>query len=525
VRWLAAILAAAAATLGVSYAQASHGARRGPCAQTMPVDHVGRGVRVTHAGGARVKHPKQLENGDRVRVPDGRHFVVHWRGNRYVLRRSRAQVTCASMLITRRGPQRRMLALTLEAGSLRLQNRGRLAGAVLTPNALVVVRGRGPTAVYRFATRTRTVVLTRARGVEVADVRRQRLRVAVRRPEKAIMDGRRLRLNTYPFAISPQQRVIHRRSLRTRWWRDGRSCSAGCRAPGARPGWPLKPFHRQHALRSGLNELRPANFHVGIDIQARDFQRVYPMSSGRVHVVQASGYDERVRVGRFIYWHIEHRVHEGQHVRAYHSVLGTVKRYYHHLHLSEVVGGDKDYINPLRPGGRNLRPWSDTEPPVIGRPRIGRGGRARVAAFDPQSYIVRIRNVTPVLAPAALAWRLSDAHGHRITGLRFALRGSQHLPDGLRRTVYTPRARNPGFLCFDHHTVCIPRWDYRLAGGMTTPLPTGSLRRGRYRLTVYAWDWAGNASARSRWFKVHRHSRAERAPKRFPPLHPRPDVQ
>jgi hypothetical protein len=203
-------------------------------------------------------------------------------------------------------------------------------------------------------------------------------------------------------------------------------------------------------------------------------------------------------------------------------VLGTVKRYYHHLHLSEMVG--ERYINPLRPG-RNLRPWSDSEPPVIGRPRIQRGGRVAVGAFDPQSYVTRVVNVTPVLAPAALAWRLYDAHGHRVTGLEWALRGSQHLPDGQKRAVYTPRARNPGFRCFTHHRVCVPTWDYRLAGGLTPPLPLGSLHRGRYRLTVYAWDWAGNTSARDLWFRVRHRRHAQRLPKRFAPLHPRPDVQ
>ena len=51
--------------------------------------------------------------------------------------------------------------------------------------------------------------------------------------------------------------------------------------------------------------------------------------------------------------------------------------------------------------------------------------------------------------------------GHDVTGLRFALRGSQHLPDAARWVVYAADAYEPGWTCFDRRLVCIPRWDYR----------------------------------------------------------------
>ena len=47
-----------------------------------------------------------------------------------------------------------------------------------------------------------------------------------------------------------------------------------------------------------------------------------------------------------------------------------------------------------------------------------------------------------------------------------------------------------------------PNWVYRLAGGLTEPLPLAGLPRGRYRLTVYAWDWAGNTSALDDWITL-----------------------
>ena len=225
------------------------------------------------------------------------------------------------------------------------------------------------------------------------------------------------------------------------------------------------------------------------------------MSSGRAHVIVRNGPDERVQVGHFLYWHIDHSVHEGQHVRAYRTSLGRVKGGYGHVALSEVVGSA--YLNPLRPGGRNLSPWSDTEPPVIGRPQVLADGRVIVDAFDPQSFVaVTSRYETPVLAPAALAWRLFDARGHRLTPLECALRGSQNLPANLRRVVFAPGATNPGFWCFLLQRVCRPTWRYWLAGGLTSRLPLATLGPGLYRLSVYAWDWAGNTSARDLFFQV-----------------------
>jgi hypothetical protein len=96
-----------------------------------------------------------------------------------------------------------------------------------------------------------------------------------------------------------------------------------------------------------------------------------------------------------------------------------------------------------------------------------------------------------VLAPAALAYRARDAAGRDVTGLQFALRSAQHLPDPARRVVYADGAYEPGWTCFDTRLVCIPRWDYRLAGGLAPPLPPSTRE-----LSIYAWDWAGNTSVR-----------------------------
>lgn len=302
----------------------------------------------------------------------------------------------------------------------------------------------------------------------------------------------------YPFARSRAERAVVFADGVVPFWSDGTRCAVGCRPAGAIDGWPLKPFHHQHALRAALNERRLSGSHVGIDIMTSLRQPIYALQSGYARILHSGDSNARVRVGNYIYWHVNLRVHGGQYVRAHDTLLGYSFRWMRHLHLSEVAGADSDYLNPLRPGGRVLAPWSDTEPPVIGRPGVAPGGSAVVQVFDPQSFTPRISYETPVLAPAALAYRVFDARGAALTPIEWALRGSHWLPNALASAVYTPQAHSPGFLCFARRVVCRPVWTYRLAGGLAPPLPLYAMH-GRVRLTVYAWDWAGNVRARDAW--------------------------
>jgi murein DD-endopeptidase MepM/ murein hydrolase activator NlpD len=302
-----------------------------------------------------------------------------------------------------------------------------------------------------------------------------------------------------PFTPLARQRRAARRDALPPYWADGGACSVGCRPAGAIAGWPLRPFRRQHALRAGLNERRTGSMHVGIDIQARNAQRVYAIQSGRAQVTRA-GIDTRVRVGNYIYWHIVPSVSTGQFVSAYRTQVGRVLTPAGHLHLSEVRGGEGSYLNPLRPGGRVLSPWRDRIGPVIGEPESRGGGRVDIKVYDPQSFVVRTTYPTPVLAPAALAYRVFDTRGRALTGLRWALRGTHVYPFSLVHAVYAADARGGGWLCFAYHPRCTPNWHYHLAGGLASPLPP--LGRGLYRLSVYAYDWAQNITALDTTFAV-----------------------
>ena len=290
--------------------------------------------------------------------------------------------------------------------------------------------------------------------IVTADARIPKLRINTRASYTALANRQGIRLNVWQFDLSPLQRPTTLADALPRYWADRSPCAVGCTPPGLVPGWPLKPFHEQHVVRAGINEVRPANLHVALDIQANDLQAVYPIYSGRAYPAATGSYgDYNIRVGPYIYWHVVPRVHAGQWVTAYKTVLGQVETGFGHIAFSQ--GSTARTLNPLRPGG-GLVPYTDTEPPVIGVPHLFADGRVIVRAFDPQSFIHKLSYLTPVLAPSSLAWRLYDSKGHALTGLEWAMRGSQNYPPGDAPIIYAPGASNPGFECFfpraDLHT-------------------------------------------------------------------------
>jgi hypothetical protein len=445
-----------------------------------------------------------LQRGDQIRVSSPGVLRFSYAGNRYRVPHGQLTLVCHKLALGRntRGPRTGALAVSLRSGRVAAHARRHPRRAlVLTPEMLafatypntIFVVDRNPAA-------RRTQARSHDRPIVAARTSDQLLRINTRATYTAISDPNGLRLDVWPFAISRLQRAPTPGEQLPPFWADGRSCSVGCTAPGAIPGWPIRPFHEQHALRSGINELRPANFHVAVDIEASNFQRVYAIQSGYARTSSTGSYgDYKVTVGSFTYWHIVPAVSNGQYVVAYKTVIGAVEHGLGHLAFEE--GANNSYLNPLRPGG-SLRPYTDTEAPIIGVPRVFADGHVIVGAFDPQSYVQKESYETPVLAPASLAWRLYSSTGRPLTGLEWALRGSGYISPSLKPVIFAPQASNPGFDCFYAQLRCIPNWVYNLAGGLTAPLPLASLPRGRYRLTVYAWDWAGNKSALDDWLTL-----------------------
>jgi hypothetical protein len=511
-RWLGAGIGLVAAVLGLTAPGLA--ARAGsPCAVHIPIARLPKHVTVMRAGHKLSSSGHlYLQQNDKVHVSHGATLRFSYAGNAYRLHDSLVRMSCRRLLVALGSPPRTVLAVTVKFGLVDVIRVGRnpRTAAIVTPEmvALGTVTG-GHFDVSRSSKQRQSRASPQSALIVVFGPAHPLTRVNARARYTAISDARGLRLDVWPFSISSQQRATNAGDRLPAYWADGRPCSVGCRAPGT-PGWPLKPFHEQHTIRSGIDELRTSGFHVAEDIDAGQGQAVYPIESGYVNIRYPGTPDVNVDVGHFYYWHITPSVHNGQYVTAYKTVLGHVIYNFKHVAFSEVTGPER-YINPLRPGGL-LRPYSDTERPIIGTPHIYSDGRVTIGAFDPQSHIdLHSSYETPVLAPAALAWRIYNPSNHAVTGLEWALRGSQVYPPGDIPRVFAPGAKNPGFNCFAFHRICIPNWVYWLAGGMTARLPLGSLH-GRYRLTIYAWDWAGNTSARDYWFNVPLAGPYQRAP-------------
>jgi hypothetical protein len=442
-----------------------------------------------------------LATGDQIRDAGSQPATLSVGGVSYSLVRGQITLRCGPQRVgaSADAPPANTLFLSVQRGTVTVAVGTTATRAVVSTPEMLAFATRAHT---RFSvTRSPQTDATDARAyggpIVMARPGDQSMRVTLEPTYTGISDRRGIRTDVWPFSLSPLQRPVRAGDHLPEYWADGQACAAGC-GQGYAHGWPLKPFHRQHAIRAGIDEIRPANLHVAVDIQANSNEPVYAIQSGyAAPAATGSPGDFKVTVGRFTYWHIVPAVTSGEYVTAYKTVLGHVERRQGHIAFSE--GGDDSYLNPLRPGGP-LTPYTDTAPPVIARPSISSDGRVTVAAFDPQSFVHRQSYLTPVLALAGLAWRLYNAQGRPLTGLEWALRASGYLSPSLKFVIFAPGAHNPGYACFATELICKPNWVYNLAGGQTESLPLDRLPQGRYRLAVYAWDFKGNEAALDDWF-------------------------
>jgi hypothetical protein len=140
--------------------------------------------------------------------------------------------------------------------------------------------------------------------------------------------------------------------------------------------WPVKPFHKQHAIRGTFGDPRYhldaegqlSAFHFGVDIVARDGSPVYSVEPGVVVRRHLSSITIGRSSGRrFGYWHVLPVVRSGMHVRL-HQLIGYVLPGWGHVHFAESIRGA--YRNPLRNGA--LAPFYDHTVPTVASVHVTR---------------------------------------------------------------------------------------------------------------------------------------------------------
>ena len=206
-------------------------------------------------------------------------------------------------------------------------------------------------------------------------------------------------------------------------------------------GWPVKPFDRQHPVRSFLNDPRigangGASFHFGVDIAVPDGTPVYAVEAGTIWFdnPQAIAVVALDRSHSFGYWHVTPVVKSHQRV-ACHQLIAYVARGWGHVHFAERRGGA--YVNPLRNGG--LGPYADHTAPTVDEVHVYGSSLAAVAHDTPDPRVPGEWADEPV-TPALLRWRIvrSGAAQAWKTAVDFR---SEMLDSAGFTKVYTPETR------------------------------------------------------------------------------------
>ena len=299
-------------------------------------------------------------------------------------------------------------------------------------------------------------------------------------------------------------------------------------------GWPIKPFDQQHPVRGSFADPRSifrgaptarglmrsqcaCSYHQGIDVAAPDGTAVYAVRDGVVRTVTPDWVEVDSDGGSaFQYWHVAAGVHVGDHLQARQDVVGRILKGSKHVHLTELQDGKP--VNPLAPG--HIGPYEDRTTPAVGAisfrpsdagaellPEYVHGSVELVAAASdtPAIPVPGQWNGLPV-TPAKLTFRITAfPSGDVAVPETTAMDVTRTLPAtsdmwhtyargthmnmvqmGVHRYWY-----NPGVYLFK---LMPSRWDTRRVAD------------GVYRLTVTAWDTAGNHSSASQVFQVHNRS-------------------
>jgi len=214
-----------------------------------------------------------------------------------------------------------------------------------------------------------------------------------------------------------------------------------------RYGWPLRPFDKQHLIRSGFGEPRlgaeQRNFHFGIDLPATGATPVYAVAGGTAflepdHVAVLS------KQGRapdgFSYWHIVPAVGEYSAVRL-DQLIGWVKPDWGHLHFAQILDGR--WVNPLRPGA--VTPYADSRRPGISTISVEHLLDGRVDVIV-EASVAPARPLEPPwkkarLAPSLVRWRLLVGRA-AVSDWRDAVDFRYFIPpNGMFADIYAPGTR------------------------------------------------------------------------------------
>jgi hypothetical protein len=270
-------------------------------------------------------------------------------------------------------------------------------------------------------------------------------------------------------------------------------------ADAAAYGWPVKPFHRQHAVRGYFGDPRidgsMQGLHFGVDVVAPNGTPVYATQDGSVSIHPRHPSTVSVSGGGrvFEYWHVVPAVRPGQWARAYTTVVGYVQAPWEHVHFAENLGGR--HLNPLRAGA--LQPYRDTTRPEVGELTAERAGAPvrRLRLTGRVDLIAEVRDWMPIAAPqpwrgkpvmpALVRWRLLGPRGGA-GSWSTAVDFRAALPPCGFTGVYAQWTRQ-------NKPSHVGRYRVYLVHG----LDTTALRDGTHRVEVEVTDTAGNRSRRA----------------------------
>jgi len=296
-------------------------------------------------------------------------------------------------------------------------------------------------------------------------------------------------------------------------------------------GWPVKPFDRQHPVRGSFGDPRSVfrgtptvrglmtsrcacSYHQGIDISAPDGTAVYPVRSGVVRIVTPDWVEVDSDGGSaFQYWHIASRVREGDRVQSGETVLGHILRGSQHVHLTELQDGKP--VNPLAPG--HIGPYADATTPRVNAitfrssdrgpellPEFLHGNIEMVASASdtPALPVPEMWSGLPV-TPAKLTYRMTTfPSAELVVPETVAMDVTHRLPSTSDMWHNYARGSHMNMVQMGSHRYWYQPGAYLFK--LTTGLfDTRQLKDGVYRLTVTAWDTAGNHSSTAQIVNVH----------------------